>query len=181
MYIQEVDEQMTLRMLTSRDAKPLFHLIENSRAYLEKWLPWLNDSKSLTDVEKSIKDSFYTYANQQELRAGIFINEVLVGIVSFNEFDWRNNIGYVGYWLAKEHQGQGIMIRAVSALIDYGFTELNLNKIDIRTASENKKSQAIPNRLNFKQEGYLRQAEWLYNHYVDHIVFGMLKDEWSSN
>ncbi len=181
MYIQEVDEHMTLRMLTSRDAKPLFHLIEDSRAYLEKWLPWLNDSKSLSDVETSIKESFYTYANKQDIRAGIFIDEMLVGIVSFNEFDWRNNIGYVGYWLAKEHQGRGIMTKAVAALIDYGFTELEINKVDIRTAYENKKSQAIPIRLNFKKEGHLRQAEWLYNHYVDHIVYGMLKEEWNIN
>lgn len=181
MYIQEVDEQMTLRMLTIRDAKPLFHLIDSSRTYLEEWLPWLNESKTLTDVEISIKNSFQTYANKQELRAGIFIDDTLVGILGFNEFDWRNNIGYVGYWLAEDHQSKGIMTKAVAALIDYGFTELALNRIDIRTALDNKKSAAIPKRLGFKQEGHLRQAEWLYDHYVDHIVYGLLKNEWDSN
>ncbi len=181
MYIQEVDEHMTLRMLTIRDAKPLFNLIDSSRTYLDEWLPWLNESKTLADVETSIKESFQTYANKQELRAGIFIDDILVGILSFNEFDWRNNIGYVGYWLAKHYQGNGIMTKAVAALIDYGFTELALNRIDIRTAFGNKKSQAIPKRLHFKQEGHLRQAEWLYDHYVDHIVYGMIKDDWNSN
>lgn len=181
MYIQEIDEQMTLRMLSIRDAKPLFNLIETSRTYLEEWLPWLNDSKSLEDVETSIKDSFHIYANKQGLRAGIFIDGVLVGIIGFNEFDWRNNIGYIGYWLAEDYQGKGIMTKSVAALIDYGFTDLNLNKIDIRTAFENKKSQAIPKRLHFKQEGHLRQVEWLYDHYVDHIVYGMLKNEWNVN
>lgn len=181
MYIQEIDEEMTLRMLSIRDAIPLFNLIESSRTYLEEWLPWLNDSKSIEDVESSIKDSFHTYANKQGLRAGIFIKDTLVGVIGFNELDWKNNIGYVGYWLAKEHQGKGIMTKAVAGLIDYGFTELNLNKIDIRTAFDNKKSQAIPERLNFKKEGHLRQAEWLYDHYVDHIIFGLLKSEWDFN
>ena len=181
MYIQEVDEHMTLRMLTIRNAKQLFQIIDSSRAYLDEWLPWLNEAKTLTDVETSIKESFQTYANKQELRAGIFVDHTLVGIISFNEFDWRNNIGYIGYWLAKHHQGKGIMTKAVAAFIDYGFTELALNRIDIRTAFDNKKSQAIPERLNFKQEGHLRQAEWLYDHYVDHIVYGMLKNEWNSN
>ncbi len=181
MFILDIDEEMTLRMLSIRDANRLFELIDSSRQYLEEWLPWLNDSKNLQDVKTSITNSFHTYANRLELRAGIFIDNLLVGIISFNEFDWQNNIGYIGYWLAEDYQGKGIMTKAVSALIDYGFTELNLNKIDIRTAFENKKSQAIPKRLNFKLEGQLRQAEWLGNHYVDHLVFGLLKNEWNVN
>src|SRR5699024_10658827 len=159
MYIQEVDQHMTLRMLTIRDAEPLFQLIESSRTYLKEWLPWLSKTRNLTDVRTTIKESFQTYANQRDLRCGI----------------------YIGYWLGKDDQGKSIMTKAVAAFIDYGFNELNLNKIDIRTAFENIKSQMIPKRLNFKQEGHLRQAEWLYDHYVDHLVFGMLKEDWNSD
>jgi len=181
MYIQEVDQHMKLRMLTIRDAEPLFQLIESSRTYLKEWLPWLSKTRNLTDVRTTIKESFQTYANQRDLRAGIFIDNILVGVLSYNEFDWQNKIGYIGYWLGKDYQGKGIMTKAVAAFIDYGFNELNLNKIDIRTAFENIKSQMIPKRLNFKQEGHLRQAEWLYDHYVDHLVFGMLKEDWNSD
>ncbi|WP_242967796.1 GNAT family N-acetyltransferase [Tepidibacter mesophilus] len=44
----------------------------------------------------------------------------------------------------------------------------------------NVKSRAIPQRLGFKNEGVLREAEWLYNHYVSHVVYGMLDNEWDS-
>ncbi len=102
----------------------------------------------------------------------------MVGVIGFNEFDWRNKIGYIGYWLSKDAQGKGIMTRAARALIDYGFEILDLNRIDIRAAVDNKKSRAIPERLGFNQEGILRQTEWLYDHYVDHVVYGMLANEW---
>jgi len=63
-------------------------------------------------------------------------------------------------------------------LTDYAFKELNLNKVEIRAALENKKSRGIPERLNFVNEGCNRQAEWLYDHYVDHVIYGMLAEEW---
>lgn len=60
------------------------------------------------------------------------------------------------------------------------FNELKLNRVDIRAAEENIKSRAIPERLGFVCEGQIRQAEWLYDHYVNHIVYGMMAAEWNS-
>jgi ribosomal-protein-serine acetyltransferase len=54
-----------------------------------------------------------------------------------------------------------------------------MHKVEIRAASGNKKSRAVPERLGFKQEGCIRQAEYLYDHYVDHVVYGMLDLEWA--
>ena len=45
---------------------------------------------------------------------------------------------------------------------------------------ENIKSRAIPERLGFLFERQIRQAEWLYDYYVDHIVYGMLEIKWKS-
>ena len=42
----------------------------------------------------------------------------------------------------------------------------------------NKRSCAIPQRLGFSQEGILRQSEWLYDHFVDMAVYGMLAQDW---
>ena len=70
------------------------------------------------------------------------------------------------------------MSRALKAVIDYGFKELGLNRIEVCVATENEKSRALPERFGFTEEGILRQAEWLYDHYVDHIVYRLLREEW---
>lgn len=70
------------------------------------------------------------------------------------------------------------MTKALKALIDYGFKELELNKIEISVAVENKKSRALPERFGFVEEGKIRQAEWLYDHYIDHVIYGLLATEW---
>ncbi len=84
----------------------------------------------------------------------------------------------IGYWLGGEYEGKGIMTRACTALIDYGFGELGLNRIVIRASTENTRSQAVPLRLGFTREGVERQAEWLNDHFIDMIVYSMLRSEW---
>lgn len=101
------------------------------------------------------------------------------GVAGFNSINWSNNTAYIGYWLGEGYQGNGIMTRVAKALTDYAFTELKLNKVEIRAAVGNKKSRSIPERLGFVNEGCIRKAEWLYDYYVDHVIYGILADEWN--
>lgn len=73
------------------------------------------------------------------------------------------------------------MTKVAKALTNYAFTHLNLNKVEIRAAVGNKKSRSVPERLGFVNEGIIRQAEWLYDHYVDITVYGVLANEWREN
>lgn len=84
----------------------------------------------------------------------------------------------IGYWLGAEFEGRGIMVRSCRALIDYLFKELKLNRVEIRTAPGNKKSQAIPKKLGFTEEGTIREYEKLYTQFVDHVVYSMLAKDW---
>ena len=86
----------------------------------------------------------------------------------------------MGYWLDKEAQGTGLMTRSCSALLEHAFAELDLNRVEIRCAVDNARSRAIPERLGFRLEGQLRQAEWLYDRFVDHAVYGLLAREHNS-
>ncbi len=60
----------------------------------------------------------------------------------------------------------------------HALVDARLNRVEIRCAVGNQKSQAIPKRLGFVQEGVLRDAEWLYDHFVDHLVYAMLARDW---
>jgi ribosomal-protein-serine acetyltransferase len=84
----------------------------------------------------------------------------------------------MGYWLAKSHTGRRLMTAAVKALVEEGFQQLDLNRIQARVATDNHPSQAVCDRLGLKKEGVLRQAEWLYDHYVDLTMNSVLRSEW---
>lgn len=90
------------------------------------------------------------------------------------------SLGEQGYVLKKIAiaQGKGIIRNVVHAMIQYAFNNLELNKVEIRVAVNNQKSRAIPEKLGFVKEGHSRRAEWLYDHYMDHVIYGMLYEEW---
>lgn len=179
MFIHKIDEELSLKLLEVRDGERLFELTNDSRDYLREWLPWLDSTTKPEDTIEFIKISLQGFADNKSLNTVILFNGEVVGVAGYNSINWSNKTAYIGYWLAEEFQGNRIMTRVVKALTDYALNVLNLNKVEIRAAVENKKSRSIPERLKFVNEGIIRQAEWLYDHYVDHAVYGILAEEWN--
>ena len=66
---------------------------------------------------------------------------------------------------------------SVRAVIAYCFKQMDLNRIELRCASENMPSQRMAKRLGFTWEGMLRQAELLDGEFVDHFVYSLLRQE----
>ena len=160
------------------EAKRVFELTDQSRKYLKEWLPWLDFTNNVEDTKDFIRGCLKDYGENKSLNTVILFNGEIVGIAGFNSINWSNKTAYIGYWLGEKYQGNGIMTKVAKALTNYAFNHLNLNKVEIRAAVENKKSRSVPERLGFVNEGTIRQAERLYDHYVDHIVYGVLASEW---
>jgi ribosomal-protein-serine acetyltransferase len=178
MFICRVSDRHELRQLQLADANELFALVEANRAYLRQWLPWLDARYSLTSSRDFIKYTLRQFADNYGIFAAIRYDERLVGTISLNGLDWQNRSGSIGYWLAKSHQGQGIMTASCRVMIEHGFSILKINRFVIYCASENRRSRAIPERLGFTYEGTAREAEWLYDRFVDLEIYSLLNRDW---
>ena len=178
MFQIEIDKQLQLKLLHVSDAESLFVLTDANRAHLKEWLPWVDYTQTVVDSQKFIEQALQQFAQNKGFQAGIFYNDALVGMIGLHEINWSNRSTAIGYWLAEEAVGNGIMTKATRAVLTYVFEFLKLNRVDIRAASGNVRSQAIPKRLGFVHEGTLRQAEWLYDHFVDLELFTMLREEY---
>jgi ribosomal-protein-serine acetyltransferase len=180
MFHLSVDRSLELHLLEAHHAPLLFALTEKNRAHLRRWLPWLDSNTTQEDTRRFIDQARERYASRESLEMGIWHQGFLVGVVGFHEFDWPSRRGSMGYWLDAQAQGKGLMTRSCRALIEHAFAELGLNRVEIRCAPDNLRSRAIPERLGFRQEGWLRQAEWLYDRFVDHLVYGLLVQDWQA-
>lgn len=178
MFFREIDNDLSLKLMELDDAEQLFNLTDASRSYLREWLPWVDGTTTVDDSRGFIEHTIQGFEEKRSMSLAVRYNGKMVGTAGFNNLDWSNKVAYIGYWLGEDYQGNGIMTRVARALTDYAFTELDFNRVDIRAAFENTKSRSIPERLGFVEEGQIRQAEWLYDHYVDHVVYGMLANEW---
>lgn len=178
MFCHTVSDDIQLKLLELRDAEELFALTDASRAYLREWLPWVDSTGTVDDTIAFIQSALDQFASNRGFQAGILYKGQLVGALGLHDMNWGNRSSSVGYWLGENVQGKGIMTQACKAVVNLAFREYGLNRVEIRAAVENRKSRAIPERLGSQQEGICRQAEWLYDHYVDHAVYGMLAADW---
>ena len=180
MFIHQVDDQTTLSMVEMRDAAELFALVDTSRMYLREWLPWVDANVSVEDTKAFVEAAQQQYARGDGFQCCIRYRDKIVGVIGLHRVDRFNKQTEVGYWLAEEYQGRGIMTSCCRALVDFAFHEYELHRVEIRAAADNTKSRAIPERLGFTHEGTLRESEWVNDHFVDSSVYAMLERDWES-
>lgn len=178
-FVIPVDGEIELRILEEWDAPELFSLIDRNRAYLREWLPWVDYETSVEDSRSFVRRCLQHYLDNEGFTMGIHYQDQLVGVIGYHPVNWPSRKVEIGYWLDANVQGKGIMTRACRAVVRYAFEKLLLNRVTILCATGNLRSRAIPERLGFTQEGTLREAEWLYDHFVDLVVYSMLAREWA--
>jgi len=177
MFAYHIDDNLELRLLEERHAQQLFEVIARDREDLRTWLPWVDGSRSAEDVTAFIHSARQEFAAGRDLTCGIWHHSSPVGTINLH-VNPTDRAGEIGYWLARDARGQGIMTKATRALVDYGFGELELHRIVVRCAVDNHASRAIPERLGFVLEGTLREAQWVNDHFNDLALYAMLRREW---
>lgn len=176
----QVDSETELRLIEKDNAPKFLELINRNRMYLRQWLGWLDATRTISDLERFIESCRHQYSEKTGFSCLIWHQDAIVGIVHLRECDASNKKAMIGYWVGEEYRGRAFAKKATRAIVDYAFKELNLNRIEIRCATDNFASQAIPKSLGFKKDGTLRDNQWLYDHFVDHIVFSVLAGEWET-
>lgn len=175
-----IDEEVSLRLFTEDDSKEFYNLLIDSKAHLKKWITWVDAVESKGDANESLKLRIegLVESGGYPMWFAIMYKGKIAGTIGFNDIDKSNKVGELGYWLGKDFERKGIMSRAFEAVVDYGFKERELNRIEAYIAAGNERSKALPKRFGFLEEGRIRQAEWLYDHYEDEIVYGLLAADW---
>jgi ribosomal-protein-serine acetyltransferase len=178
MFQRTVGPGIILRQFEDADAEAIFAATERNRAHLGEWLPWVEKTHSPQDVREFIGRVRTQFEENRSPNAGIWIEGELAGCLGCHIVDYENRNCSIGYWLDGARQGQGIVTRCCTVLLDYLFGELQVHRVDIRCGTGNIRSCAIPERLGFAREGIAREAQWVGNRWVDLVIWSLLEAEW---
>ncbi len=177
--IIKVDDTIIAELIDDKHAAPVFSLINNNRQYLREWLPWVDNMRSIDNFKNYILKCKKESEQGSDFGYVIIYNGTVGGRIGIHNIDQQNKIASIGYWLTEDFAGKGIITKCCKTIIDYAFDILNVNRMEIKCGTQNLKSKAIPVRLNFKQEGIIRQGEFVNNTFIDDLfIFSMLKSEW---
>ena len=179
MFSYKIDNDTKLRMIEPRHAEELNSLVIQNYEHIREWSAWLKDrERPVEQTLEWIKGNLKQFAENKGFEVCIRYRGEIAGQIGYNYFDWNDRRTEIGYWLGASFQGKGLITKACRVLIDYAFNELSLNRVEIRCGVENIKSRRIPEKLGFREEGIVREAEWLHDHFIDLVIYGMLASEW---
>jgi len=168
-----VDTNIRLKEIGLEDAEVIFNTIINERDYLSEWLPFVEHTHEISFTHSFIEE--YLNSERKDLTCAIYYQNQFVGLVGLKDTDTDNKKTEIGYWLSEAFQHKGIITCSCKTLISYAFDEMDINRIQIKAAEHNLKSQQIPLRLGFKREGIERDGELHSRGFVDLVIFSLLK------
>lgn len=104
-------------------------------------------------------------------------NELLGGC-GFHTWYPEHRRAEIGYALNSEHlKGKGVMTEALKAVVTFGFTQMNLHRIEAFIGPKNEASIRLVQKLHFTREGQLRQHYCKNTIMEDSVVFSLLREE----
>lgn len=101
----------------------------------------------------------------------------MIGTCGFTSFDFRNNSAEIGYVINPEYRGRGIAPEAARRVLQYGFDELGLHRIEARYIIGNDASRRVMEKLGMKWEGVKRGSLYLRGEYLDVGVCSVINGE----
>ena len=173
-----IGEDLQLENIRLSLAPIIFDAIDKNRESLRKWLPFVEQTKKVSDTENFIKSILSEPKTSRDEVYSIWYKGEFAGLIGYKDTDRINCKTELGYWMIEKFRGKGIMTKTVSKLIDFAFRNLGMNRVQIKVAVGNIASSAIPKRLNFQFEGIERDGEKHFNTFRNLEVYSFLKKDW---
>ena len=167
-----------LRLLEMSDLEEVWAAVDASRERLEPWMPWIDATRTVDDQLAWLRTVVNDTGSLDG--GGMFVEGRYVGGAGLTWDPFRVK-GEIGYWISGAYEGRGIVTRAARALVDLGFREIGLHRIEIRAGVDNTRSRAVAERLGFVQESVARGDGRGAHGFYDHVVYAMLEDGWPPN
>jgi ribosomal-protein-serine acetyltransferase len=179
-HIRRIGPDIELRPLEESDATVLYMLVDRNRDYLRRWQNWPDSIRSSHDMAALIRRSQEKSQQDNGFDLSIWYRGRAAGKIGLVYINWAERQSEIGYWLAAEFQGHGLVTRACRVVLDTAFTELGLRSIHIRCAAGNKRSRAIPERLGFTFGGVMKHRIMLHGRLHEEVLYTMSSSDWQA-
>ncbi len=99
----------------------------------------------------------------------------LAGTAGFWRWNQEHRWAEIGYDLAPERWGSGLMTEALGVVLRYGFDAMGLHRVEANTDPENKGSRRVLEKLGFVQEALVRENWYHEGRFLDSAFYGLLR------
>jgi ribosomal-protein-alanine N-acetyltransferase len=179
---------VTLRLVVrpprTSDVVEIRRVLRANHEHLRPWNPApssTEDPSSITEVSKSVLRQRRDWKHGT---AYIFMvasreaPQAFVGKIALNGVMRGAMCGaYLGYWMAAEEQGKGLVVEAIRAVLDFGFGPAGLHRVQAAIMPRNARSLRVIEKLGFRREGLAERYLQIAGKWEDHILFARTREE----
>lgn len=174
-------QDISIRIVTVRDAKKLQSLVLGNRQWLKPWEatnPYGPNSFNLRAQVRALRQQMkegqglpFVIEYSGKIVGQLNVSNVLFGSVGS---------AILGYWIIPEVAGRGVTPKAVALVTDYLFAVHGLHRVEIDVRPENKSSLRVVEKLGFRYEGTKKRYIHINGDWRDHYVFALTAEEASA-
>lgn len=179
MFSLRADDEVELELAEMHHAQELFDLTDRNRAHLAPWMPWVEGTKTVADTTAFLTFIRGEYGAGRGFHCNLRYRGEMVGGIGLHAMRSFDKTCELGYWIAEEHVGKGVVTRATRALVTAAFAQ-GYVRVGIKAAVDNVRSRGVPERLGFTLEGVERMAARIGDRHVDHASYAMLAADWAA-
>jgi RimJ/RimL family protein N-acetyltransferase len=147
-------------------------------ARLQSWsVPYSFDEaqqfvKSLESVSPGKPGEWFQFA--VVLRS----NGALIGDCALRTTSVDPRQAELGFSFATPYQRRGYALEAVSCVLGYAFTKLEMHRVFSIIDARNERAQLLLERTAFRREGHFVEATWFKGEWVSEFLYALLSSEW---
>lgn len=173
------DGVILIRPWNKNDIPHLFEAVRESIEVLTPWLPWCHHEYNIDESQSWIDSRPTAWKTAEEYSFAIIDSKTnrILGGTGINRIDHLHDYANLGYWVRVSAQKKGVATRAAILAASFGFSELNLERIEILAAAGNSASQKVALKTGATREGLLRHRHKIRNTYQDAVLFSLIKSE----
>lgn len=172
-------ERLILRKVTMRDAMDIHRYARDKE--VARHVLW-EAHTSLVETRSYVRYLLYQYRSGEPGSWGIVLRETgrVVGTIGYMSYSADNATVEVGYSLAREQWGKGLMTEALTAVIDETFRALTLHRIEAMHFTDNPASGRVMEKCGMTHEGHLRERICCKGVFRDVEMWGVLRRDWEN-
>ena len=167
-------KRLVLRQLTDDDSERWFQNLSNDEI---TGLIGMDPLETIEELEAIIKSFNERFKEGTGIAWAITLKETneFIGTCSYESINKENSSGEIGYDLLREYWGHGFMTEALRAIIEYGFRQIGLDRIEANTDPVNIHSRNLLERLGFIEEGTFRESPSFTGEFGDDIHYSLYR------
>ena len=169
-------DRLLLRKLHSSDVSDILFLRSDPRvlAYMDT-----SPMDTIDDAREWQAKTQLKADNNDLVEWGISLrsdsSEKLIGMIAFWRILKDDFRAEIGYRLHPDYFRQGIMSEAMEAVLNYGFTTMNLHSVEANINPSNEASKKLLEEFNFVKEAHFKENIFFNGKFLDSAIYSLIK------